>query len=245
MESGIFELFEEGKIIPYFQPILDSKENKIYKYEVLCRVDIKGSEVNPFAKFGENLPSEIYKKITIEILSLVLEKIRLNPMIEFSINLTKFDLEDAEHLKIIEEILEKFKNQAQKLVFEITEGEEFKDTKILKDFIDSFKSKYNCKFALDDFGKGYSNITYITDLDFDFIKFDGSLVTKINEIKSEQIINYLAQLFTNLNMEVVAEFVKDEQIYKKLEKLQIKYYQGNYIGVASANFNLENKKITL
>lgn len=228
------EFFEKGEIIPFFQPIKSINEKKIYKYEVLCRVRINKEIKNPFVIYGEKLSPEIYKKITEDIVSKVIHLMKDNDL-EFSINLTKYDLEDKVHLDKIKSIFKK-SGMGGRIVFEITEGEQFKDVKFLNEIIEEFKNDLNCKFALDDFGKGYSNIIYISDIKFDFIKFDGSIVKKILESRTEQIINYLATLFVNLGMEVVAEFVINEDIYNKLEKLRIKYIQGEIVGLASEKF---------
>lgn len=233
----IEEFFEKGEVIPFYQPIKDKEKEEIYKYEVLCRVLIDGEVKNPFKIYDENLPENIYKKITRDIISKLLPILKKNSNLIFSINLTKYDIKDLDHLYKIKDVLLS-DNIGQNIIFEITEGEEFKDIKSLNDFISEFKKDLNCKFALDDFGKGYSNILYISEIKFDFIKFDGSLILKISDSRTEQIVNYLSKLFTNLGIEVIAEWVESDEVYKKIEKLNIKYSQGELFGLASENFKV-------
>ena len=95
-------------------------------------------------------------------------------------------------------------------------------------FIERFKS-LGCKIAIDDFGSGYSNFSYIADLGADYIKIDGSLIKNIdNDPSSELIVRTILTFAKNMGIKTVAEFVASESIYEKVKSLGVDYSQGFY-----------------
>jgi Amt family ammonium transporter len=85
------------------------------------------------------------------------------------------------------------------------------------------------RFALDDFGAGFSSLGSLKNLPVNIIKIDGSFVRDLaaeplNEIliRSVQEASHLLQLVT------VAEFVEDEATLNRLEKLGVNCAQGYY-----------------
>lgn len=223
--EDINELLELGEIIPIFQPIKNLKNGLIYKYEALCRVNYENKVYNPFSLFGEDHDESIYKKITKGMLPKVLESMNGNTF-EVSLNLTKYDILDSKMLKYIENLLIESSN-SQRVILEIIEGSEFSDLDSLSKIINNFKKNTNCKFALDDFGKGFSNIVYLSNVEFDYIKLDGSIIREMDkDIKRELIVGKLTELFQRLNSKVIAEFVENKKVENLLKELKINYGQG-------------------
>ena len=69
----------------------------------------------------------------------------------------------------------------------------------------------------------------LTDLDIDFVKIDGSLVKELDKNNNHEIIVETISSFTKkLGFKTVAEFVCNEEVYKKVKKLDIDYSQGYY-----------------
>ncbi len=63
--------------------------------------------------------------------------------------------------------------------------------------------------SLDDFGKGYSGLTYITELDIQAIKLDRGLIAKLdNDDRSKKVVNAVVALCLDLGISVVAEGVE-------------------------------------
>jgi diguanylate cyclase (GGDEF)-like protein/PAS domain S-box-containing protein len=82
------------------------------------------------------------------------------------------------------------------------------------------------KIVIDDFGKGYSSLHYLSRLPVDCIKIDRSFIKVIPDSNNRKIINSIMNLATSMNMEIVAEGIETEeqQNYPSLEKCQ--YFQG-------------------
>ena len=68
----------------------------------------------------------------------------------------------------------------------------------------------------------------------DFIKIDGSLISKIlqsNDI--EKLVSHIVSFAKDLEIKTVAEFVSSEELYQKVKELGIDYGQGFYFGKPS------------
>ncbi|NPA04258.1 MAG: EAL domain-containing protein, partial [Epsilonproteobacteria bacterium] len=88
-----------------------------------------------------------------------------------------------------------------------------------------------CKLAIDDFGRGYSNLSYFLTLSPDILKIDGQIVKEVvrNE-NAKKIIRGIAIFCKAMKIEMVAEFVENEEIAEVLKKIGVDYGQGFYFG---------------
>ena len=83
------------------------------------------------------------------------------------------------------------------------------------------------QLAVDDFSMGSTSIQYMTGSYFDLVKLDGSLVKGIlDNPRCCEIISSIVQLTNSLEMKVLAEYVSDAAIQKKLLELGCEMYQG-------------------
>ena len=77
-------------------------------------------------------------------------------------------------------------NFKEKIVFEITERETVKNFSLLEKFVHNLKSD-GYKFAIDDFGSGFSSFHYIKKFPIDYVKIDGDFIININKDRSLEI----------------------------------------------------------
>lgn len=87
---------------------------------------------------------------------------------EFNINLS---IEDIMSSEIFEFIVSKLKTSsaARRVCFELLESEAIQDFQKIERFIYEVK-RYGAKIAIDDFGSGYSNFSYLTKMSVDTVK---------------------------------------------------------------------------
>ena len=88
---------------------------------------------------------------------------------------------------------------------------------------------YGCSFSLDDYGSGYSNLTYVVNLPVKIIKID-KLITD-NYFVSEKVriaTEYTIEMLHKLGMEIVVEGVDSEEKYLAFKKLNAEFIQGFY-----------------
>ena len=81
--------------------------------------------------------------------------------------------------------------------------------------------------ALDDFGKGYSSITYLKQFPVDQIKIDRDFVKDMTESDEKRaLVEALVKMAQALRLEVVAEGVESAEQAERLAKLGVPLFQG-------------------
>ncbi len=232
----IKEAIESNRIIPYYQPIFD-KDKNIYKYEVLCRVIINESNIKSIYEYLDILKeNKMYHKITQIILKYSLEKLKEFKDLNLSINLSVEDVLNRDVVNFIKKEFTK-KDIANRVTFEILESE-VENYEALKEFIKKMK-KYGIKFAIDDFGSGYSNFSRVLKLDIDYLKIDGSLIKNIVEDKDSQlIVKTIISFAKSSNKKTVAEFVHSKEVFEMTKAMGVDYFQGYYLSEPKPNINL-------
>ena len=220
--------FKENLFQAYFQPIVNTKTKEVHKYEALIRyVTKEGTEFGPYSFLNIAKKTKLYPNI-IKIILQDSFKLIKNKNKRVSVNVSFDDIANEETTAFIYETLEQNKEFTQFLEFEILESEEISDFNEVSKFISNIK-KFGCIIGVDDFGAGYSNFNLLTLLDIDFVKIDGSLIEKINSSKDlEIIVNTIANFSKEFKVKTVAEYVSNEEIYNKINELNIDYCQGYY-----------------
>jgi len=223
------EAVENKRIVPYYQAIMDNKSGKIVKYECLARlVDHNDKILSPLLFIPIAKTAKIYNDVTKLIVDKSFEMFDESAY-EFSINLS---IEDIMSSEIFNFIIQKLKNNrsiANRVTFELLESEAVKDYKKVDRFIGEV-SRYGAKIAIDDFGSGYSNFSYLTKINADYIKIDGSLIENIDvEETSYIVVKTIVEFAKRLGIKTVAEYVHSSVVMDKVKELEIDYSQGFYI----------------
>jgi EAL domain-containing protein (putative c-di-GMP-specific phosphodiesterase class I) len=137
-------------------------------------------------------------------------------------------MEDNELLDFLFQILKKY-NVGDRVIIELLEDEAIQNFDVVLHFIKSVK-KLGIKIAIDDYGSGYSNLERIFQFEPDFLKIDGSIIKGIvNDPTKLAIAKSAVFLAKELQIETVAEFVSDEEIFNICKNIGIDYLQGYYI----------------
>lgn len=222
------EAIADDRIVPYFQPIVNNKTCKVEKYEALIRmIDEDGRIISPFYFLNIARRAHIYPELTRIMIKKVFEKFN-DKDYQFSINLLVEDILNIETKRLIYEKL-KDRNIAKNVVFEIVETEGIENFDEVMEFINRVQ-EYGGKIAIDDFGTGYSNFKYLTELNIDYIKIDGSLIKNIcNDKSAELVTETIVDFASKLGMDVVAEFVSSKEVYDKVGELEVAFSQGYYL----------------
>lgn len=226
----IREAVQDKRLIPHYQPIYNSKTDKIEKYEALLRMIDEDGNIIPPGKFlfiAKN--SKYYPDITKLMTLQAIEQFK-DRKDGFTLNLSALDIENEHIRTFLVENLKKNPDAASRLTLEIVEQEGVKYIDILKEFVRKVK-QYGVKIAVDDFGSGYSNFRMLLDMDVDYLKIDGSLIRNIHEdTASRNVVETIKAFADKTSIGIIAEFVASEEIYKCLEEIGIHYHQGYYIG---------------
>ena len=148
----------------------------------------------------------------------------------FSINLSGASLNSESFLEFLTQKLTDYHLPPHLFCFEITETTAISNLANVAKFINSLKN-LGCSFALDDFGKGMSSLTYLKNLPLDYLKIDGSFIKELNRDKASHVmveaINYIAE---GIGLKTIAEFVENQTILNTVRELKIDYAQGFHLG---------------
>ena len=230
------DAIENNKLVPFYQPIIDSNTQAIVKLEALARIQLSANEVIPPLEFiPAAIQSGLYPQLSKTIFRRSFEDLTLFKT-PISINMSALDIATDQAERNILSLLEEFNDVADKVTLEITETEKIDDYEAMTVFIKKAKA-FGCKIALDDFGAGYSNFAHLLALQVDYIKIDGSIVRNLDTDKdAHRICLAIVECAQALQIKTIAEYVHSEVIYTIVKEMGVNYCQGYYFGAPSRDF---------
>jgi diguanylate cyclase (GGDEF)-like protein/PAS domain S-box-containing protein len=229
--SLIKEALKEDGFILYLQPVVKVKDGSVIHHEALIRLKDKSGELitpDDFVPVAERFG--LMPRIDRWVVQATIKTLGEHPGIKIFVNLSGLSLGDDTLLELIEEKINESQIDPARLGFEITETAVVKDLTRAERWIYRLK-KLGCRFALDDFGIGFSSFSYLNNLPVDYLKIDGSYVRNLHldstHLVLVQAMNSVAHA---LKKETIAEFVENEKVLKILSDLKIDCGQGYYLG---------------
>jgi len=234
----ILPALKDERFAPWYQPILNLKDNKIHHYEALARMrDLNGNIVLPgaFIPAAEQLGliGDIDKVIAKKTIIYQKELLRKGNRLSFSMNISGKNLGDEQLLSFLQETIKTSAADPRGIIFEITETAAINDLKAATHFIKILKNM-GCKFSLDDFGVGFTSFIYLRELNVDFVKIDGMFVRNLHDDREDQsIVKAIAMIAKEMNIRTIAEFVENKKTLLMLKQFDIDYAQGYLIGKPS------------
>lgn len=209
-----------------YQPIWDINKKCFNHCEALIRLDndelgyVGPGEFIPIAEsFG--LASEIDQFVLNETCAFM----QRNPQIEIlevNVSCAEFFNNPSERfLKTIND----YNIDPKRLCLEITETIAVKYPTKTREFMNDL-GQHGIKFAMDDFGSGYSNMARFITLPFSIAKLDKSLLSE--QLNVEIFFNAAVNLFKSLNIPIVIEGVENERQLEISKQKEVDYIQGYY-----------------
>lgn len=110
---------------------------------------------------------------------------------------------------------------------EVTESIELVDFKKAKEILNQLRLM-GIECSIDDFGIGFSSLSYLPQLPFSEIKIDRSFVSSMNEPGMYAIVQTIIQLAKNIEMRPIAEGIETEEQLAMLQQLGCPAGQGYY-----------------
>ncbi|MET0091276.1 MAG: EAL domain-containing protein, partial [Candidatus Thiodiazotropha sp.] len=235
LKDKIEQALASDRFTLYFQPIQQISTGIISYYEVLIRmIEPDGSITMP----GEFIPVAERTGLIHQLNHFVLRESihKLASLFEqgyditLSINLSGRVMDDPELLPSLTQLLNTSRIDPTRLVFELTETAALADVNAAVCLMSSLQA-LGCRFALDDFGVGFSSFYYLRELPLDIVKIDGSFIRQLPTNSMDQVfVKALTEMATALGKDTVAEFVEDEKTLNLLQELGVTYAQGYHIG---------------
>ena len=230
---------EEDHFVLHFQPIVDVRSNSTKHFEVLLRLrDGDGSLIAPglfigvAEKIGMIHPIDrlVVGKAIAQLAALTAQGHDLC----FSVNLSAHAFSDPELFGVIKNGLRDSGLDPCRLIFEVTETAAVTDFALARESIAEIR-RLGCRFALDDFGVGFSSFFALKQLPVDYVKIDGSFIRNMDRNSDDRIlVKALAEVACGFGKETIAEFVDNERSLALLREYGIRYAQGYLLGVPQA-----------
>lgn len=220
------EAISRDTVVPYFQPIITRDGRR--KYEALMRIVTPDRVISPYFFLDIAKKTGDYTTLT----RMMIEKsfkVFEHEDAEFSINLSYQDATNTTITDFLTEQIHKY-NVADRLILEIVESESVDNFSIIQNFLQPFR-EMGVQIAIDDFGSGYSNFSYLLQLNPEYIKIDGSIIRNIDsDSKSLLIAQTISNFAKSLGIKTIAEFIHSEEVYAKAKSLGIDAFQGFLLG---------------
>ncbi len=219
---------KEDQIEPFYQPIVQLREGQWQRVELLARWRhpargwISPAQFIPLAEeMGE------LGQLDRLIIQTGLKHLRETPL-HLSLNLSPKTLLDASFLPWFHAALIQQGVHPGRVSVEVTEDLLIEQPELAAQRLSALR-RLGVKVALDDFGKGYSSLTYLRDLPIDLIKIDQGFVREIGtSSQTEVILRTLFLLAQSLGLGVVAEGVETEAQARWLREAGCQFAQGFY-----------------
>ncbi len=228
VESGSFEL--------YYQPQFDSLSQKLRGVEALLRwKNQKGKMVSP----SIFIPIAEKDGLIVQIGNWVLEegiraykrwydKYQYPMMLSLNISAIQYKRRDFVHTLL--SLIEKYEIDPKLIELEITESVLIDDFDTVVDKLHTLK-EYGIKISLDDFGTGFSSLSYLKGLPIDTLKIDKSFIdTVIDDTSTRVITESIIAMVKKLGCETVAEGVETPEQLAYLKGVNCDNIQGFLLG---------------
>jgi len=158
-----------------------------------------------------------------------------------SVNLSAIQLRNPNIAEILLNAVSQSGVPWKNMVFEVTESVMLDDDLRIQQDMEKLRNA-GCQFALDDYGTGYSNLSYIAHFQLSELKIDQGFVRQMMERESDQlIVHHTIEMAKALGMKVVVEGVETPQQIDFLSQYQDLVIQGYYFSKPITVEDLTNK----
>ncbi len=162
-----------------------------------------------------------------------------------SINLSTQSLAHGDLSRYITDCLVEFNVDPRAVIFEVTESGALNHVEAVRHLIQELRP-FGCRFALDDFGIGFSSFAHLKHLDVDFLKIDGSFIQGLlNEPVDLAVISAITSIAHSIGKITIAEHVDRPEILRALHACGVDQAQGFYIGRPQPSLRAANGQLEL
>lgn len=236
LENRLKEAISMNRFVLYYQPQYDSKSGDLRGVEALIRwKDENGKMISP----GCFIPLAEKSGLIVPIGSWVLEegikkyaewRKKYDCNMVLSLNISALQYKRPDFVNNLFDLLEKYQVNPKGIELEITESVLIDDFEQVVEKLHVIKD-YGIKISLDDFGTGFSSLSYLKGLPIDTLKIDKSFIDTVIDDESTQVIaESIVSMVKKLGYETVAEGVETKEQFEYLKKIECDNIQGFLLG---------------
>ena len=239
METKLRQAIGDGESFRvYYQPVVSLETGLLSGFEALVRMRRPDGSMVPPIDF---IPLAEQTGLIVGIGSWVLteacrqmrawqQRYPDHPPLQISVNLAGRQFTEPDLVEQIAAVLAETGLDTASLKLEVTET-------VLMEHVDAATvvleklEDMGIKLLMDDFGTGFSSLSYLHRFPIDTLKIDGSFVGRMEvDRKSADIIETIVTLAHTLNMDIIAEGVENTRQLELLRALKVEYGQGYHFG---------------
>lgn len=236
IQNKLKEVVFEQNFTMYYQPQYYAENGKLRGVEALIRWrDNKGVMISP-AVF---IPIAEKNGTIVPIGNWVIEKSvqtyaqwrdKYHYPLVLSLNVSAVQCKKKGFIESILQILEKYDVSPGEIEIEVTETILIEDFDYISERLNELKSA-GVRISLDDFGTGFSSLSYLKGLPIDTLKIDKTFVDTLLTDKNTKIITEsIIYMVKRLGYETIAEGVETKEQFQYLKELECDMIQGYYMG---------------
>lgn len=235
-EADLRDAIAEGAVQPYFQPIVNIRDDRIWGFEILARwhhPDRGWVPPDRFIPVADRLG--LLPRLTCALLQRACCDAASWPeTIHLALNIAPSQFKDRLLPRDLLKILNEEGFSPSRFEVEMTESALIDDVVTAKAIIAELRQG-GIKVSLDDFGTGYSSLNHLREFRFDRVKIDRSFITSLNDnVESAKIVETIINLAKGLGLTAVAEGVEDPSVLQHLIDRGCEFGQGYFFGKAMA-----------
>ncbi len=234
LEAELRKAFVSGEIQAWYQPIVNLDTGIIAGFEALARwIHPKRGMIPPdhFLGAARDLGlmgdlGSIILNATVATLKTWREAFALPRDFFISVNLSAPELERPGLVEDVTRLIAEAGLPNKCLKLEVTESDVMRDPEVAARVLQALRDA-GAGIAMDDFGTGFSSLSYLAQLPFDVLKVDRSFViTMMQDNQAAKLVRTILALGRDLGLDVVAEGVEDMQAAQRLLEMGCSLGQG-------------------
>ena len=239
MQSSLRKAVANQEFDLHVQPQVSTHSGDVVGGEVLLRWMHSGQAMRSPADFIPVLESSgmivdvglWVIRTSCEYLRNMLDQGLWTPDMQMAVNISPKQFHDPQLINSLEHSLKSYDIRPDMLTLEVTE------TLLIDDFesvVDKMKKIRNMgtRFAIDDFGSGYSSMIYLKRLPLDILKIDREFITHLNSDKETLgLVEAIMMVAHHYGLDVVAEGVEKREVLEILRDLGCEKYQGAHFSM--------------
>lgn len=226
------EGLENNKVFLYYQPKVNLENGKTESLEALIRWERNGELIPPNDFIPTIEKTSLIQQLTQSVFTWAIEyHIELRNQgiyMPIAINISAKNLYDTSFYTNMMNIFRQYDIKPKAIELEVTETVLVSDYDQIRANLQRFYD-LGFKISIDDFGQGYSSLSYLSSFPFTGIKIDQAFAKDILTNQANQkIVKSTIKLATDLNLDVTVEGIEDKEVCELMKQYQCKYAQGYY-----------------
>ncbi|UQX88346.1 bifunctional diguanylate cyclase/phosphodiesterase [Jatrophihabitans telluris] len=228
----------QGQLRVYYQPQVDAATRRLHGVEALIRWQhphlglLTPPQFLPVARRAGLMMavSELVLAVAVADINRWTSRGALADDLRVSINCAPAELLSRTFLPVLFKACEQAAVPPDRLVVEVTEDSFLSEPGRARDILAEIR-RHGVEISIDDYGTGFSSLSYLRDLPVNELKIDRSFIKALRQDpRSRTIVSSTVQMAGALGMRTVAEGVEDDETMHELTELGIDLLQGYGIG---------------